>query len=472
MNLSPHLRNIVPHAAVLASIAAGGSQECFAQQKAESPLVRRLVTPLDSVIATVSSPEFRTASSTRQSSVLGGMKASRMLSGSGESDSARQLVLQLEEVCSSLTYLKLSETDRNSVVSLAILQVPSFSRLFLDSESATEAPDAARQVFRGDGAALLARLERVAHFDETRLLTSGGNVVRQVLALVASPDLIRQSGPTCFSTVLVRHLARTQPAEFIRLSLDLVEHGEAKTPSGLSMSLNQKWIERHRIGAFGFPVAQVLPWALYQTLHGRTIDEPFATQGLGELLVGVDVAQFFGRDVDLRTNYGPSPWSIAEGDILFFTPDAENLGHVVQVERFQEGAARLYDPDSGRGIESLLRERLKPEDAKRVEVDRGFVKIPVPLLGELIASSYRLHDVELGSPSFGIVRAETRTHRFQEKHVLQSFVDRERARYGEKTPWGSLPFAILFSGITAAAVHRIFTFARAAEPKAPETSEP
>lgn len=471
MQTSFSLRNIASHAAVLASIAAGGSQECFAQQKADSPLVRRVVTPLDSVIATVSSTEFRTASSLRQSSVLGAMKASRTLGAADRPDEARDLVEQLEEVCGSLTYLGLSETDRNSVISLAILQVPSFSRLFLDFESGSDVPEATRRVFRGSGAALLARLECAARSDETRLLTSGGNVVRQILSLVASPDLIRQSGPTCFSTVLVRHLARTQPAEFIRLSLDLVEHGEAKTSSGLSMSLNPKWIERHRIGAFGFPVAQVLPWALYQTLHGRTIDEPFATQGLGELLVGVDVAQFFGRDVDLRTKCGLSPLSIAEGDILFFTPDADNLGHVLQVERFESGSARLYDPDSGRGIGALLRERLKPEDAKWVEVNRGFVKIPVPLLGELIASSYRLHRPELGSPSFGIVRTETQTRRFKEKHDLQSFVERERARYGERGPWGSLPFAILFSGMTAAAAYRILRSTRAAEPKASQPQE-
>lgn len=460
MSASLSLRNIAPHAAILASFAAGAFQECSAQEAARAPIARPAVTPLDSVIATVSSSEFRTASALRQLSVLGALKVARVFSGVDQLDSARRLVEQLEEVCSSLTYLSLSETDRNAVISLAILQVPAFSRLFLDSESGSSIPGATRRVFKDSGAALLARLEGVAHCTETRLLTSGGNVVRQILTLVASPDAIRQNGPTCFSTVLVRHLARTQPGEFIRLSLDLVEHGEAKTQSGLLLSLNSKWIERYRIGAFGFPIAQVLPWALYQTLHGRTIDEPFATQGVGELLVGVDVARFFGRNVDLRTNYGRAPWKMAEGDILFLTPNAEHLGHVLQVERFDGRSVCLYDPDSGRGIGRLLRERLRPEDAKLVEVDHGFVTLPVRLLGELIASSYQVYDVEPGIPSFGIVRTETQTRRFEEKQQLQSFVDRERARYGERMPWGSLPFAILFSGMTAVAAYRLLKSTR------------
>lgn len=453
MGLVNTIQHAVSQLGLAVALGAEPAQEPLSRLSMPQPLA--IPVPLDPVRQLTGSHFFKSASPRQQCSLLNNLHSAFVRAPSQGLDVAGALLDQLSSICDAPAYERLSDRQRLAVLSIAHLEIPNFERIFYWS---APQPPIARLSRSGDE--VLVRLESLSRQPSNRLGASGSSVVRQLLSSVLNPDGIRQLGPTCYPTVLVRQLALTEPEEFIRLTADLVENGATASKFGLSLTFNEAWRDSSASKSFGFPVAQVLPWALYQAMSTSPLNNIEQSLGLGELSTGIDAALFLGRNVHLRIHDGQARARFAAGDILFLTPDENRRGHVLQVAGVGDGMVTLYDPNGTRGMKALVEERVRAAPGEVVEPSERLVRITPSLLGRVVATSFRLTPTSGGLPQFAVEWPNGELTEFPTRESLQAFITEEQGRHVLAQRDGSMRWGAVLIGMTALFAYGVFRAAR------------
>ncbi len=373
---------------------------------------------------------------------------------------------QIDRISATAAFGRLSEDEQRAVRSLAALELPNFEALCLtDLDSPLSSRP--RSELLTAGAPILTRLAALAELPVTRFGLPGRAVLSQLLQGAANPGLLRQLGPTCFSTVLVHQLATSSPSGYLRLHLDLLETGEAVNHLGFRLAFSQSWMPVDGVSPPPLPVGQVLPWALHQSLTRRPISSVRDIAGFDEISVGVDAARFLGQDIvlSLRARAGTLPLSV--GDITFLTPDLSRTGHVFQVLAVNQGSVSLYDPNGGRGISAMIDQRAPRMPGEHAIADGKVLHINPELLQRITASTYRCTPLSGDAPRFVIITPGGARHEFSDRESLMAFRERHSSGNGRPRLWeeGTLPFAVVLGAVAAGALWRL---ARRRAPAPPE----
>jgi hypothetical protein len=452
----------------LAGAAATAAPDNALSQLATPPAATFAVnTRFQDVLRLTSSNDFLTASPSQQCSLIQAAHY-KHTPITDPADPSRTLLLQLAAICNSSLYSKLSEQERAAVVRLAHLEVGDLQYLFtsppLSLIGTRRLPklhtlESLRDI---QGESLLLRLAELADVPQTRLGTPGKVAARQLLSVLVHPNSLRQDGPTCLPTVIVHELVSTAPAEYVRLSAELIKHASTKTQHDLPLEVLEPWMTESRTASLGFPAGSVLPWALFQTLHSRPIVKPEAELGLEEVLPGVDIARFLGRDVDLRGHSPGTASSVGVGDIVFVLPDQTHVGHVLKVDALDKDGVTLFDPAGSRATSALISYRLGPEALKGC-CERGKTTfVPMSTFDQLVHATYHFSPMAGTLPRFGIVRSPTMTHNFYDRPSVESFLDKYRTKNGggdSRNPY-DVPTLLLVGALGALATWRAFMKAR------------
>ncbi len=454
-----------------AALSSPCSQEAFSQVALPSPTAPGGRFTPDPIRHLTSTSFFRQAPPREQSSLLHSAHAAFANSPVEKPKSTAALIDQLLVICESPAYARLSERDRQAVVTLAHLEVPGFERVFPTGLSSLEEPSSLGAIAR-DGGDLLQRVEALSQGFNQRLGCPGALAARQLLTAVLQPNGIRQIGPTCFPTVLVRHLATAQPREFLRMTLDLIERGETETRHGLRLKFDDAWASRSSSALLGFPVGQVLAWPLYQALFEAPVADIEKSNGLGELLTGIEASRFLGSDITFSANSRRADFTLAVGDIVFLTPDAENRGHVFQVARVAPERIALYDPNGPRGMPSMVAARVRALPGEEIESDGALVSITPSLLERIVATRYRLSPAARAAPCFSIERESGQIREFFDRDSLRNFLQDERERFEARTRSGNLPLGLVLSGLLIAVAIRALRSGRSPAPTSEQISSP
>ena len=445
------LQNLAAQVGVAAAFGADPSHDRLAQLS--FPQVIHSPNPVvtDPVRQLTSSQFFKAASPRQQSSLLHSLYSTFVRTAAQRLDVVGALLDQLSSICDTSAYERLTDEQRLAVLSIAHLEIPNFERIF--SCSSAQSPISKLSQSSNEG---LVRLATLARQPSERLGASGSSVVRQLLSAVLNPDGIRQMGPTCYPTVLARQLALAEPEEFIRLTADLVEQGTAITKHGLRLRFNDVWRDISASKSFGFPVAQVLPWALYQEMNHSPLHNIEESIGLGEFITGLDAAWALGRDVTLRVHDKRAGKALSAGDIIFLTPDQDRCGHVLQVAQAAQDFVTLYDPNGTLGLRTLVTARVKPGPGEIVEPDGFLVRISPSLLARIVATSFRLSAPASELPRFAVEWVNGEVVEFRSRESLQAFIEDEQRRFRMTHGDGSVLWGAVLIGMSALAAYGLF----------------
>lgn len=448
--------------ATLALLAAEPDSNALAQLRPPSARVLAMGQMPDPVLQLASSRPFLDATPHEQLSLLHALQ--RTITPWPAEAQAAPLIERLISICDSPLYGKLTQQDRVSVMRLASLDIPLFESLFFKAPRAEAQDSSLRAVpLRPEdlsdsrGERMFARLERLADTPITLLGSSGRLAARQLISIVIDPSSLRQHANTCFPTVLVHHLASTAPAEYIRLSHELIFNGRSTTNCGLELTVHTAWLDRAMDEPYGFSARNLLPWALFQALHGRPLADLEREAGLAELPPGPDVARFIGCHTDLRVRDNPERWRPAPGDILFIVGNEQNRGHVLQLKALHGDQATVYDPAGPTSVRALVSALLGLEARLEVHVNGPYARIPRGMLDRITQTSYRFAPCPKEAPSFALLREERRVQVFPDREAVNRFID--KTSEGKASPGGKGFFSslILLAGMATLAAYRFIS---------------
>lgn len=459
------LQNLAAQCGLAAALGADPSQDCLKQLSVPRVMQSPIPAVTDPVRQLTNSQFFKSASPRQQSSMLHSLHSTFVRTSSQRLDVAGAMLDQLSSICDTSAYERLTDKQRLAVLSIAHLEIPNFERIF--SWSSPQPPISKLSRSSDEG---LVRLEALSRQQSKRLGANGSSVVRQLLSAVLNPDGIRQMGPTCYPTVLTRQLALVEPEEFIRLTADLIENGVAVSSYGLRLSFNEAWRDSSASKSFGFPVAQVLPWALYQEMSHSPSNNIEESLGLGEFITGLDAALFLGRDVTLRVHDRKLRTAFAAGDILFLTPDQDRRGHVLQVAGVAQDRVTVYDPNGTLGMKTLVAARVKPGPGEVIEPEGFLVRITPSLLARVLATSFRLSPTASELPRFAVEWSSGEVVEFRTRESLKAFIKDEQRRYALADRDGSLLWGAVLMGMAALAAYGVLRAAGRREANTPQIS--
>jgi len=460
----------VPHAALaaLALVAAEPEPQALAQLRPPASRPQAIGHMGDPVLQLISSRPFLASRPQEQLSLL--HSARTALVPLASDPQTPPLVARLILICGSPLYAKLEQADRTSVMRLAGLDIPTFERFFVHQATNTTDHQESRSttgrlsrehLSDSTGESMFARLERLADTPITPLGCSGRLAARQLISVLTDPSTLRQHANTCFPTVLVHHLAATAPAEYVRLSEDLITRGNATTRCGLELSVHAAWLERYIGEPHGFPARNLLPWALFQALHARPLADPEREVGLAELPPGPDVARFIGCHTELRVRENPESWRAAPGDILFLVGNEQNQGHVLQLKALDGDYATVYDPAGPTSVRALVAAFLGQEACHEVDVSAPYARMPREILARITQTSYRFAPCAEERPCFALLRDERRVQVFANRAAVQRFIDEtSETSLAFRRGRGLVPTLVVLAGMATLAVFRLLSRSR------------